>query len=321
MESVKNFFSPKSERKCSEGNTKTSEQTGPPKGRSRKWCFTSFRMDKDPLKKCTDIDSVRWLIWAPEICPETMRPHWQCFVYMRNNISYRVLQNTFGGEKFNCRIAGGSLEEQINYIQGPWEKDEKKKPFNPDFKEYGKKPEQGLRQDLDQVRDSIMNGTDVDEICESNPILYHQYGRTLNRLEDIALRRKYRTEMTKGIWYWGRTDIGKSHHAYGDFHPDTHYVLNHRDKGWWDGYKGQETVIINEFRANDVFTYDYFLELCDKWPMTVSRRSREPCPFISKKIVVTSSIHPADIFWRRNEKDSMKQLYRRFEIVELTIRC
>lgn len=318
MESVKNFFSPKSERKCSEGNTKTSELTGPPKGRSRKWCFTSFKMDKTPLQKCTDIDSVRWLIWAPEICPETKREHFQCFVYTRNEVSYRVLQNIFGGEKFNCRMANGTLDEQINYIQGPYEKDGKKKALNPDFKEYGKKPEQGLRRDLDQVRDSIINGTDVDEICESNPVLYHQYGRTLNRLEDIALRRKFRTEMTQGIWLWGGTGVGKSHEAFQNFHPDTHYVLNHRDKGWWDGYKGQETVIINEFRGNDIYTYDYILELCDKYPMTVSRRSREPCPFLAKTIIITSSLHPADVFWRRNEKDNLDQLKRRFVIRELT---
>lgn len=322
MNSIRSFFDPpENAQKCPEGNTETSGQNADSSGRDRSWCFTSFKMDKTPLEKCADIDKVRWLIWAPEICPTSERPHWQCYVYLRDKASRKTLQRIFSGEKFNCRIANGSFEDQINYIRGPYKKDDKEKPFNPDWQEYGKQPEQGKRKDLDQLRDSIMNGEQtVDQICESNPVMYHQYGRTLNKLEEIALRRKFRTEMTKGIWYWGPTHTGKSHNTFEGFHPDTHYLLNHRDGGWWDGYTGQDTVILNEFRASDIYTYDYILELVDKWPMKVNRRGREPLPFISKTVIITSSLHPEDIFWRRNEKDSLEQLKRRFTFIHLNKR-
>lgn len=41
--------------------------------------------------------------------------------------------------------------------------------------------------------------------------MYHQYGRTLNAVEDITLRQKYRKWMTEGIWIYGKTGVGKSH--------------------------------------------------------------------------------------------------------------
>lgn len=318
MESINSFFASKNAQKCPEGNTETSGQNAQ---RDRSWCFTSFKMDKTPLEKCADIDKVRWLIWSPEVCPKTKKEHWQCFVYLRDKASRKTLQRIFSGEKFHCDIACGSFDEQLNYIRGPYDKDGKSKPVNPDFQEYGKRPEQGKRKDLDQLRDSIINGEQtVDQICESNPIMYHQYGRTLNKLEEIALRRKFRTEMTKGIWYWGPTGTGKSHKAFENYHPDTHYLCNHRDNGWWDGYAGQHTVIINEFRGNDIYTYDYILELVDKHPVKVNRRGREPLPFISKTVIITSSLHPEDVFWRRNEKDSLEQFKRRFEIIHLANR-
>lgn len=184
-----------------------------------------------------------------------------------------------------------------------------------EFSTYGEEPKgQGARTDLLEVRDSIANGLKVDEIALDNPMLYHQYGRTLNKLEDLLMRKKFRTEMTRGIWYWGDTGVGKSHKALEGFTPETHYIYPN-DGGWWDGYTQQETVIFNDFRAE--VPYNQMLQLVDKWPITVRRRNREPMPFLSKTIIVTSSLPPWDLYTRRQEEDNIAQLLRRFEVVRL----
>ena len=53
----------------------------------------------------------------------------------------------------------------------------------------------------------------MDETRVDDPEFYHKYGCTLHRVEDIALRKKFRTEMTEGTWYWGPTATGKSRRA------------------------------------------------------------------------------------------------------------
>ena len=132
----------------------------------------------------------------------------------------------------------------------------------------------------------------------------------------MLLRKRFRTEMTQGIWYHGPTAVGKSHKAFEGFDPQTHYVWKLNEKsGWQDGYAGQETVIINDFRGE--IPYNEMLQLVDKWPHSVPRRGREPAPFLAKTVIVTSSLSPAQVYHRRAEEDSLNQLLRRFDVIEL----
>lgn len=183
--------------------------------------------------------------------------------------------------------------------------------------EFGEAPEQGERTDLKEVKEDIMKGKSVDEITLENPFMYHQYGRTLEKLEDLRLRQQYRTEMTQGIWYYGETGVGKSHKAFEGYSSDTHFMIDGDtiSKGWWDGYKGQETVIINEFRGG--LPYNFLLQLMDKWPLNVPRRNRGGIPFISKKIIITSPLPPEEVYKNLSEHDSLSQLYRRCTVIEL----
>ena len=75
---------------------------------------------------------------------------------------------------------------------------------------------------------------------------------------------------------------------------------------------------MNDFRGD--VKYGELLQLVDKWPYQVSRRGREPTPFLARKVVVTSSMHPRDVYSGIAEKDSIAQLERRFEIREFLIK-
>ena len=56
------------------------------------------------------------------------------------------------------------------------------------------------------------------------------------------------------------------------------------------------------------------LTLVDKWPHQVRRRHRSPVNFISKKVIITSSLPPEKIYKNIEENDSLEQLYRRFKV-------
>ena len=93
-------------------------------------------------------------------------------------------------------------------------------------------------------------------------------------------------------WCYGETGTGKSHRAFANYHPDTHYNVPD-DNGWWDGHKGQETVILNEFDGQ--IPCNEPLKLIDKLPYHVRRR-RAPAPFISQHVIVTSLLRPEQIY-------------------------
>lgn len=57
--------------------------------------------------------------------------------------------------------------------------------------------------------------------------------------------------------------------------------------------------------------------MIDKWPHTVRRRGKEPMPFTSELVLISSSLHPRKIYKNRDVEDSMDQLLRRIEIIEM----
>ena len=272
------------------------------KMKTRLWCFTSFNLEID-YANIIDTSTAEYIAYGVESCPTTGKTHHQGFIY-------------FSGARGSKKQVGKLLSNShVEMCRGNLDQNSDYCAKQNDLVEFGSKPKQGFRNDLEAVKDLILEQKlSVDEICVENPSLYHQYGRTLNKLEDIALRKKFRNFLTVGKWYWGKTGTGKSHLAYQDFHPDTHYDYPN-DGGWWDGYKGQPIVIINEFRGS--ITMAEILTLCDKYPKTVRRRCREPVPFLAKTIIVTSALPPEQVYCNCDCNDSIAQIYRRFDVVKM----
>lgn len=289
---------------------------------SRAWTWTGW--DGVPT---FDEKKMRYLCFSPETCPESGKHHLQGFVYFKNAMSLTAVQKylmkTFDAKKgINLLVTKGSPEENRTYCGGAHYDDGKgkvKEP-NPDFQEWGKLPVKGSRSDIDAVKDSIMSGeTTATDVCVDNPEFYHQYGRTLDRIQTIMLRKKWRTWMTQGYWYYGETGCGKSHVAFKDYDPETHYEvsLSQLARGFWTGYTGQETVIINEFRGQ--IGFGELMDLVDKWPKKVDVKCGEPVPFLAKSFIITGPKPPAETYSGIVDKgDSINQLYRRFKIYECT---
>jgi hypothetical protein len=246
-------------------------------------------------------------------------PHLQCYIYKKSKIRFSAIKKR--NPRANFRVSLGTSIHNRTYIFGPWTetnpaKPKKSKPANDTAIEIGTLPEQGKRTDLTQIIEKIKTAeTSVDEITMTQPAIYHQYGRTLHRVEDLLMRKKFRNTMTTCDWIYGATGVGKSHLAFKDYNPATHYKLNLLDGGWWEGYTQQDIVIINEFRGQ--IQYGELLELIDKWVHNVKRRNREPMPFTSKHIIITSSMPPQEIYKNLASQDKIEQLLDRVNIIHL----
>lgn len=271
--------------------------------KSRNWVFTLNNYTDDDIRLIDSIDC-QYYCYGQEVS-ESGTPHLQGYIRFQNQVRFNFVKKLLPSA--HLEIMRGTSDEAINYCKkdGMWT-------------DKGTPPSQGRRCDLIKLRDDIVNGKRVDDICQENPDIVFQYGRVLDRLEDIHMRTVFRKEMTKCIWYVGPTGVGKSHNAYAGFTPETHYVVPN-DNGWWDGYKQQATVIINDFRGE--MKYNELLQLIDKWPYSVKRRGREPMPFTSSLVIITSSLSPSDIYCNRHREDKLEQLLRRIEIRDLAQKC
>lgn len=275
----------------------------PPKDdRHRLFCFTHF---DDHHNIFNLIGTWRYIVAGREICPKTKSPHYQCMVYFDqkfslSNIKKKLLQHL--GKQPHTEVVFMDFATKFRYCT----KDN-------DFYEWGNKPSQGARHDLNSLRDDIFNGKTVESIRFEDPLTYHQYGRTLDKLEDDYNRKKIRQHTTTCEWIYGETGCGKSHYAFKDFNPDTHFVYT-EDKDWWDGYKGQKIVILDDYRGS--IPFNILIRMADCHPnLKVSRRAREPINFTSRHIIITSCAKPDEVYYNKlSINDNIKQLYRRCEI-------
>lgn len=281
----------------------------------RNFVFTVFNyqegeVNREWRKQLLCLDPVYFIV-GYETCPKTGKPHLQGYCELPKEWRFNTICKYL--PKIDLDERKGTQEQAINYCKyDDYPTCEKLNKFE----EYGSPKSQGMRSDLKILRDSLVkNETTVENIIMENPHYYHQYGRTIEKIEDLINMKKYRTWQTKGLYIYGPTGTGKSHKVFEDFKPETHYVLNLNDKGWWNGYCGQPIVIINEFRGQ--MTYNDLLELVDKWPKTVTRRNRQPYPFLAREVRITSSLPIEQVYYNLAKDDSFDQFYRRFEIIHL----
>lgn len=264
--------------------------------------------------------AMEYLCFGPEKTDEG-RFHWQWFCYFKNAKSIAAAvkyMQTKWSKKANALPTSGDAPENRVYCGADvYDKGDKHKDKNPLFEEFGVCPmANGRSRTLAESAKSVLDGSlTVDEIAVAAPKVFHQYGRTLERLEDIGARRVHRTECTTCEWIWGPTGTGKSHRAFDGYDESTHYLFVDDGDWGWDGYRGQPTVIINEFRGG--IKFGFLLTLLDKWPVSVRRRGRQPTPFVSKHIIITSSMHPSDLYTTLDKEDKLEQLYRRITLVHL----
>lgn len=250
-----------------------------------------------------------YAIYCFEIGKENNRPHSHWYIKFRNARAFKPIQKIFSSS--NIKPREKTVKNCIDYI---------KKDGN--FTERGEPPKQGERKDLQALADDILAGrTTCGEILNNEAYTYHSYGRTLEKIEDAYLRSTKRTVATRGLWLYGGTGVGKSSRAFNE-HEDAYWKsVASKEVGWWDGYRGERTVVIDEFRGEIPFSF--MLRLMDRYPLWVSRRCREPFPFTSEKILVTSRYHPRHVY-KDQTNEEMKQLYRRCDIIKLmkdSIKC
>lgn len=112
--------------------------------------------------------------------------------------------------------------------------------------------------------------------------------------------------------YWGRTGSGKSRRAW-----DEAGLLSYpKDPStkWWDGYRGQENVVIDEFRGR--IAVEHLLRWFDRYPVCVETKGGAVV-LRATTIWVTSNLSP-DQWFPELDQETLSALRRRLNITHFS---
>jgi len=134
-------------------------------------------------------------------------------------------------------------------------------------------------------------------------VLVHCYGN----LKKIRVDSLVPDSIEKEVFvYWGTSGAGKSRKAW----EEATFSAFPKDPNtkFWDGYSGQENVVIDEFRGT--ISISHMLRWLDRYPVIVEIKGSS-CVFKAKKIWITSNLSPDD-WYPDLDAETRAALRRRF---------
>lgn len=272
--------------------------------RGRHFVFTWNNYPNDYEAKLGEL-SPNWYICQGEIGASGTK-HLQGAISFANARAFTALARRIRG--WHVELMRGTIDQAIAYCT-------KEETRDPDFggpKEFGARPRNvgrsGGRSDVEAVAESVAEGSTVGEIAELFGGEFIKYHRGIERL--ISLRFPQRDFKTEIRWYYGPTGTGKTRAACNETVDPYWKNPAHR---WWDGYEGQEDVIIDDIRC-DFAKFSEWLRLFDRYPVQVEVKGGTR-NFISKRIFITAPLTP-DEMWQSRTAEDLNQLKRRIEVIK-----
>lgn len=114
---------------------------------------------------------------------------------------------------------------------------------------------------------------------------------------------------TKHYWFVGVAGSGKSRCARENF---SNFFLKNACNKWWDGYDGEENVIIDDFDKKHGDYMSYYLKIwADIYPFNAEVKGSNTGCIRPKCVVVTSNWSPSEIW--SDDKD-LQPILRRFRV-------
>lgn len=174
--------------------------------------------------------------------------------------------------------------------------------------EFGSKPRQGTRTDLQELAQKVIEGKSMLEIAESDPAQFVRYHKGLQVLANEV--KKHRHDKPDVVWLWGLTGVGKTAYAIRKHGRANCYIKD--STKWWDGYTGQDVIIVDDFDGQ--WPYRNFLRFLDENDYSGEVKGGWQ-KITARYIYITCEYRPHHYWMKENE---INQVLRRIEkIIEV----
>jgi len=277
---------------------------------SRSHCFTA-NVDNyipvDDLKvRCIAIQQdpgFHYLVFQEE---EVGHKHYQGYICWgepkRFNAAKTILSALFNVQ-VHLEKARGNATSNRDYCT---------KQGGTNLQEFGSIPKgQGSREDLHKVAQAIIDGKSLQVIATLHPIEMIKFHRGIQVYQNLLFSKPRDTLVPPTVyWLYGPTGVGKSRRVYETYGPQAYYKMNNQ---WWDGYTGQEVVILDDYRPN-LCTFQELLRILDRYPMRVQLKGSST-ELSATSFVVTTTDRP-EVMWHGRTEEALEQLLRRITHIE-----
>ena len=233
-----------------------SEMPNDSRKKSKYWCFTlnnPTAEEKAEVSALVDLEPVRGIPSVTFLCfgfeeGETGTPHLQGYLECKNRVRLSGIKKIAGLRRAHFEVRRGTQAEAIDYCQ----KDQA-------YVEYGTRAVgQGSRSDLEAIKVLIDEGKDDKALAEAN---FGSWCRNRDAFLDYR-RLVYKKQARDVEVYvvWGLPGTGKTRMIF-ETYPEV-WISNDPTLQWFDGYAGQEVVLIDDYRGDGKAAF--VLRLCDR---------------------------------------------------------
>jgi len=245
---------------------------------SQYWCYTlNNYTDDDELCCRSAIDSEKpdctYHVFGFEVS-KSGTPHLQGYIEFRSRVRRAVVLKFLGG-RVHLEARMGTSQAASDYCKKDGE-----------FEEFGtiSTTSKGKRTDLESIRESITNGATEQQIADAHFSRWVVYRRSFEVYRDLCITDGIRLGL-RFVVLWGLPGTGKSRYAYQKY-PDL-YSAPSGTLQWFDGYRGEETILIDDYRGGADETF--LLKFLDIYPLRLPikggfQRNR------AQVVIITSNI-------------------------------
>lgn len=274
--------------------------------RVRNVCFTIWDPTPDEKEFLSEWQDelpkdVQYVIGQLENVPRG--DHIQGYVEFTRRMVLSKIKTLFNCNRMHVEDRYGTQAEAIVYCK---KDDTRVKGDNAWRFEAGKPKAQGQRKDsIFEAVQQLEEGIDIDEIDENYPV---QMTLHKNKLIDRYIDKKGPRNLSpnnKNVYiFTGPSGSGKTTTAWEKFPNAYRGVWPTGGRWWWPNYRGQETVIFDEFREN--LSYQQMLALFDIHPMSIEYKGGNT-QMVSKRIILTTIRDPTEWYPGVEDKTELER--------------
>lgn len=188
----------------------------------------------------------------------------------------------------------------IKYVK----KDEDFLEFNISIKDY----EKGQKMHKSVVgQELITKQKTVEEAVKEHPELIFQYGSLKRNVDQYLLNTTAPwSGFRENLWIVASTGKGKSQWCYRTY-PDAYRKSQNK---WWDGYTGQETVILEDMDTN---VLGHYLKIWGDHYACTGEIKGGTVPLFHKRFIITSQYYISNLW--KDDTEMAEAIARRFKTV------
>lgn len=263
---------------------------------SRSWCFTLNNYSGEEYEMITTTDC-RYLVVGKEV-GEGGTSHLQGYIVFRSNKRLRAVKAI--NARAHWEVARGDSLQNFNYCSK-----------DGDFIEKGDRPR--TRSEHSQSQKALWHSIIASARAGKCEEEYPQYYANNSWLRSLHVPVLDELPEYSGVWLYGEPGTGKSRKARDDYPGIWSKPINK----WWDGYRGQEAVLLDDVGTSHGEWLGNFLKIwTDHYPFTAEIKGGATT-IRPRTIVVTSNYTIDQVFTEPMMQAAIKRRFRSINVVSL----